>query len=62
MNPAAHKPWISVTPGIMEKMALSTMLMASGMFYLATGRRDADMSRMFTGAILALASVFLFTF
>jgi hypothetical protein len=54
------KPWIDVSPQVMGKMALSTMLMATGMFYLATGRRDADMSRMITGAILALASVFIF--
>lgn len=54
------KPWISVTPAVMGKMALSTVLMAIGMYYLTTGRRDASMSRMFTGAFLTLASVFIF--
>jgi len=54
------KPWLSVTPQIMGKTALSTVLMAMGMFYLTTDRRDADTSRMFTGAFLTLASVFLF--
>lgn len=54
------KPWLDVTPQVMGKMALSTVLMATGMFYLATGRRDAEMSRMLTGAALTLASVFLF--
>jgi hypothetical protein len=54
------KPWITVTPILMGKLALSTMLMAIGMHYLVTGRRDADMSRMITGAVLTLASVFIF--
>lgn len=59
MNPAA-KPWLEVTPRVMGKMALSTVLMAIGMYYLTTGRREASVSRMFTGAFLTLASVFLF--
>ena len=54
------KPWITVTPKLMGKFALSTMLMAMGMYYLTTGRRDANTSRMMTGAFLTLASVFLF--
>lgn len=54
------KPWLVVTPSMALKVAASTMFMAMGMFYLTTGRRDADTGRMFTGAILALASVFIF--
>ena len=54
------KPWISVTPAVMGKMALSTVLMATGMYYLTTGRREASVSRMFTGAFLTLASVVIF--
>lgn len=54
------KPWITITPKLMGKVAVSTMLMAMGMYYLTTGRRDANTSRMFTGAFLTLASVFLF--
>lgn len=54
------KPWIKMTPQAMGKAALSTVLMAIGMFYLTTGRRDASFSRMVTGAILTLASVFVF--
>jgi len=59
MNEGA-KPWINVTPMVMGEMALSTVLMISGMYYLVTGRRQADMSRMIAGAILTLASVFIF--
>jgi hypothetical protein len=54
------KPWLNVTPQVMGKMALSTVLMAVGMYYLTTGRREASVSRMFSGAFLALASVFIF--
>lgn len=59
MNEGA-KPWISVSPRVMGKMALSIVLMAIGMYYLTTGRREASVSRMFTGAFLTLASVFIF--
>lgn len=54
------KPWLDITPKVMGKVAMSTVLMAVGMYYLTTGRREASMSRMFTGAFLTLASVFLF--
>lgn len=54
------KPWISVTPAVMGKTALSVVMMCAGMYYLVSGRRDADASKMITGAILAVASVFLF--
>ena len=54
------KPWLSITPQVMGKMALSTVLMAVGMYYLTTGRREASVSRMFSGAFLTLASVFIF--
>ena len=56
----APAPWITLTPKVMGKMALSTMLMSMGMYYLTTGRRDADTSRMITGAVLSLSSVFIF--
>jgi hypothetical protein len=60
VNAAAPKPWITLTPSAVGKLALSTMLMSMGMYYLTTGRRDADMSRMITGAVLTLAAVFIF--
>jgi hypothetical protein len=54
------KPWLNLTPGTMEKAAVSVALMAVAMFYLVSGRQQANVSRMITGAILALASVALF--
>ena len=59
MNDGA-KPWIVLTPPVLGKVAVSISLMAAGMHYLVTGRRDADVSRMIVGAILTLASVFIF--
>ncbi|PIR15307.1 MAG: hypothetical protein COV48_15065 [Elusimicrobia bacterium CG11_big_fil_rev_8_21_14_0_20_64_6] len=54
------KPWISITPLVMGKMALSTILMTTGMYYLTTGRRDGEMSRMISGAVMTLLSLFVF--
>ena len=54
------KPWITLTPQVAGKAALSVMLMAMGMHYLTTGRTEANVSRMITGAVLTLASVFIF--
>ena len=54
------KPWITLTPQVVGKVALSVMLMAMGMHYLTTGRTEANVSRMITGAVLSLASVFIF--
>ena len=53
-------PWLNVTPGVMGRTALSITLMAAGMYYLATGRKEADFGRMVTGAILSLASLACF--
>lgn len=59
MNEGA-RPWLVITPKVLGKMSLSVVLMAVGMYYLTTGRREASVSRMFSGAFLTLASVFLF--
>ena len=59
MNEGA-KPWIKMTPQALGKVALSTVLMAIGMFYLTTGRKEASLSRMITGAVFTLGSVFIF--
>ena len=52
--------WLNLTPVLILKVAGSTVLMATGMFYLATGRREANMGRILTGAVLTMASIFLF--
>ena len=58
---AAGKPWLNVTPSMMERMSLAVPLLAIGMFYLVTGRQQANFGRMMTGAILSLAGVVLFS-
>ena len=60
MTEAAVKPWLTLTPQVMARMALSVALMAIGMHYLVSGRKEANVSRMITGALLTVASVFLF--
>lgn len=55
----AAKPWLAVTPRLMGKAAVSTVLMAVGMYYLTSGRREGSVSRMFSGALLTVASVVL---
>ncbi|MBI3289391.1 MAG: hypothetical protein HYZ74_07730 [Elusimicrobia bacterium] len=57
---SASTPWLNITPSVVGKMTLSTVLMACGMYYLASGRKEADVSRMITGAILTLLSIFVF--
>jgi len=51
---------MTFTPALAGKISLSISMMVIGLYYLVSGRRDANMSRMFTGAFLTLASVFLF--
>ena len=54
------KPWLTITPTVMGKVALSTVLISSGMYYLVSGRKEGNFSRMVTGAILSLVSLFIY--
>ena len=54
MNDSNVKPWLTVTPRVAGRLALSVVLMATGMHYLVSGRTQANVSRMITGAILAV--------
>lgn len=54
------KPWLTITPELMGKVALSTVLISAGMFYLVSGRKEGSFSRMVIGAILSLASLFIY--
>jgi hypothetical protein len=53
-------PWLNITPGVIGRIAVSTMLMGMAMYYLTTGRRDASMNRILIGAALAFASLLVF--
>lgn len=51
------EPVIRFTPKAALKFTAAIVLFGAGMHYLTTGRKEADLSRMITGAVLALASL-----
>lgn len=56
--PGGHvEPVIRFTPQYAAKFAVAIVLFGAGMHYLVSGRKQADLSRMITGAVLALASM-----
>jgi len=44
-----------LTPKTMVKFALAVALFGAGMHYLVAGRKEANFSKMLTGALLVLA-------
>ena len=44
-------------PRYAAKFAVAIVLFSAGMHYLVSGRKEADLSRMITGALLTLASL-----
>jgi hypothetical protein len=50
-------PAIRFTPQYAAKFAVAIVLFGAGMHYLVSGRKEADLGRMITGAVLALASL-----
>lgn len=55
------EPWLDVTPKVALRAAASTVLISMGMFYLVSGRKSADLGRMWTGAVLCLLSLLAFS-
>ncbi len=53
-------PWLDITHGVALRVSVSTVCISIGMYYLVTGRRDASLDRMITGAVLCLMSCFVF--
>lgn len=60
--PAATQklPWLDITPQIGLRVAASVSLMTVGLYFLSTGRRDADLQRMILGGLLSFASLLTF--
>lgn len=50
-------PAFELTPKFALKWAAALTLFGAGMHYLATGRKQADIDRIITGAVLTLASL-----
>lgn len=59
---SAAAPWLNITPQVALRVAASTVLISTGMYYLVAGRRDADFGKMTTGAVLCLLSLAAFAF
>lgn len=53
----AATPAIRLTPQYVGKFAVAIVLFGAGMHYLVSGRKEADLGRMITGAVLTLASL-----
>jgi hypothetical protein len=51
------QPAVQVAPKTVLRVAGAIVLLSMSMHYLATGRKEASLQRMITGAILALASL-----
>jgi hypothetical protein len=57
--PAADAPQVAIalTPKQGLKFAAAITLFGAGMHYLVSGRKEASLDKMITGAVLALASL-----
>ena len=53
-------PAFKMTPNVVFKTLASTVVATIGYFYLTTARKQGDVGKMLAGAILILASLFLF--
>ena len=50
-------PAISMTPKRALKFSVAFTLFGASMHYLVSGRKEADLNKMITGAVLALVSL-----
>lgn len=57
--PGPAAPVVRLTPQRALRFAAAITLFGAGMHYLSAGRKDASLSKMMTGAVLALASLLL---
>jgi hypothetical protein len=48
---------VKLTPRYVLKFAVAIVLFGAGMHYLVSGRKEANLNRMITGALLTLASM-----
>jgi hypothetical protein len=55
--PAAPQLAIGLTPKQALKFAVALTLFGASMHYLVSGRKEGDLGKMITGAVLALASL-----
>lgn len=53
----AVEPAIRLSPRYAAKFTAAIVLFGAGMHYLVSGRKEASLNKMITGAMLALASM-----
>lgn len=58
LSDAAPQLAIGLTPKQALKFAVSLTMFGASMHYLSSGRKEANLGKMITGAVLALASMF----
>jgi hypothetical protein len=51
---------LKITPGFVVKNIISLVLSLLGMYYLAIGKKEQDANTMIKGAVMLLASLFIF--
>ena len=57
MGTSEIEPIVSVSTKTAGRFALAVMLFGAAMHYLVSGRKEANLNKMITGALLALASI-----
>ena len=55
--PSVEPVFSNIAPHKAAKVAVAVALFSASMHYLVSGRKEADLGKMMTGAILALASL-----
>lgn len=57
-EPAAAKTAVmEMSPLVLARFAGGTALMVAGLYYLSKGKKERDLSKMITGAVLSLLAV-----
>lgn len=55
------QPWLNITPKVAFRVSGATVLISIGMYCLVSGRKSADLGRMWTGAVFCLLSLLVFS-
>jgi hypothetical protein len=59
---SSSTPVLELTPLVVGRFAAGTALMVAGLYYLSRGKKDQNVNKMITGAILSLLSVAVASF
>lgn len=59
LRSGADGPWKGLTPVYAGKLAMAIVCFGAGMHYLSSGRKEANLNKIITGAVLSLLSLAL---